>query len=261
MPAAWSSDGRWVAAGSELRRVRVYETTMGAQVAELRGHGGCAWCVCWSPDARFLASASFDGTVRVWDSKANWSCVRVLENHRTSVRTVAWSPDGRHLASGSMDGVVKICDVENEWIVVQSLKGRATREVSSVVWNGDGTRLAISTRSGEVRVWRIENNVVADGANEEMVDLKSVVAHDEFVPRFALTENADRVAYLATLGTSRKVAHTPAKKRLREPRRKDKIKVKMARLHAQEQGVEEGLTRATKEAERLLLGSNRESFT
>lgn len=32
----------------------------------LTGHVGAVYMVCWSPDSRFLASASKDSTVKVW---------------------------------------------------------------------------------------------------------------------------------------------------------------------------------------------------
>jgi len=141
--------------------------------------------------------------------------------------------------------------VKNEWAVVQNLKGRATREVTSVVWNEDGTRLAISTRSGEVKVWRIENNVGADEAVDNLPEC-DVLVEDSLLPGFAQTENADRAAYLATISMSTQGTHKPPTKRMREPRGRSKTKMKLARLAAQELEVQEGLVRATEEAEKIL---------
>ncbi|MEM9569739.1 MAG: hypothetical protein AAF900_02220 [Bacteroidota bacterium] len=47
--------------------MRVWEAKTGRQVQICQGHDSFVNSVSWSHDDRFLASASFDETVRVWD--------------------------------------------------------------------------------------------------------------------------------------------------------------------------------------------------
>ncbi|HMF15480.1 MAG TPA: hypothetical protein VKE94_24370, partial [Gemmataceae bacterium] len=54
----------------------------------------------FSPDGRFLATASEDQTVRVWDVKTGKEVVP-SRGHRAAVFSVAFSPDGNRLVSGS----------------------------------------------------------------------------------------------------------------------------------------------------------------
>jgi WD40 repeat protein len=52
----------------------------------------------FSPDGRRIATASHDGTVRIWDAGTGQE-VLTLRGHAGAVQSVAFSPDGRLLAS------------------------------------------------------------------------------------------------------------------------------------------------------------------
>jgi cytochrome c len=72
----------------------------------LKGHTAPIVGLVVSPDGSLLASASWDGTARLW-SLAD-GAVRVLEGHRQNVNGVAFLPDGRSLASVGYDQTLRI---------------------------------------------------------------------------------------------------------------------------------------------------------
>jgi len=80
----------------------------------LKGHVGYVWKVAFSPDGRYLASGSWDSTIKVWDLKASESAEPVtLRGHAGFIMCLAFSPDGRRLASGSgstRHGELKVWD-------------------------------------------------------------------------------------------------------------------------------------------------------
>jgi hypothetical protein len=69
----------------------------------ITGHSGPVYAAAITTDERFVASASQDGTVRVWTDVTK-STVLALRGHNHPVWDVAWSPEGHYLASASYDG-------------------------------------------------------------------------------------------------------------------------------------------------------------
>src|SRR5262245_36546748 len=65
----------------------------------LEGHTNTVKAVAFSKDG-LLASASADGTIRLWDPAAK-KAVGVLKGHESWVSTLAFSPDGKWLVSGN----------------------------------------------------------------------------------------------------------------------------------------------------------------
>ena len=87
---AYSPDGKILAtAGSTLWLYNADDLT---EITPLKGHTDFINTVTFSLDGQFLASASNDGTVRLWDT-ASYHQVAILP-HQHPVLSVAVSPDG-----------------------------------------------------------------------------------------------------------------------------------------------------------------------
>lgn len=82
----------------------------------LNSHSEGVSDVAFSADSSFLASASDDRTVRIWDVEggeaSSEGSVRVLRGHLSAVFCVAWNPRGDLVASGGMDETVRVWDVQ-----------------------------------------------------------------------------------------------------------------------------------------------------
>jgi transducin (beta)-like 1 len=103
-----------------------------------------------NPDEKplILVTASFDGSVRLWDARSG-SCISVLLRHRDSVYSVAFSPSGEYLASGSLAGQLYVWSVK-EGKPVRSFKGKG--DIFEVAWNAEETRIAACFSSNIVNV-------------------------------------------------------------------------------------------------------------
>ena len=78
-------------------------------IATMTGHSGPIPGVTYSPDGRAIASASYDGTLGVWDVRSGKRST-TLRGHRGEVYVVAYLDDGR-LVSGGEDGVLRSWDL------------------------------------------------------------------------------------------------------------------------------------------------------
>ena len=97
------------------------------------GHTLSINAVAYSPDGRWLATASADRTVKIWEATTGLE-VRTL-THSGVVWTLAFRPpDGRWLASAGGDGMIRLWEVStgqevHTWQVtrLQSILSRSVR--------------------------------------------------------------------------------------------------------------------------------------
>jgi len=116
----------------------------------LEGHRDGVYSVAYSGDGCTLASASYDDTIKLWDT-ATGQCRQTLEGHRNSVYSVAFSGDGCTLASASYDHTVKLWDTATGQCR-QTLEGHRN-SVQSVAFSGDGCTLASASDDHTVKLW------------------------------------------------------------------------------------------------------------
>src|SRR5262249_31872358 len=110
---AWSPEGTRLLAFSEEM---VHVCSVSRKQESLRFRADSAKTACWSPDGRWLATASannmpgvYSATIKVWNATTGkQECV--LRQGAQSINSLAWSPDGTRLAAAGND-TVKLWDM------------------------------------------------------------------------------------------------------------------------------------------------------
>ncbi|WP_116247809.1 WD40 repeat domain-containing protein [Nocardiopsis sp. FIRDI 009] len=120
--------------------------------AVLTGHTDTVRNLAWSPDGARIATASRDGTARLWD--AHGGLVRELRGHMGMVEMVSWSPDSRRLATASRDHTVRVWDADSGETLLRLTD--ATDVVRGVSWSPDGRYVAAASRDRVVRIWEAD---------------------------------------------------------------------------------------------------------
>ncbi len=76
----------------------------------LEAHPAEVSAAVFTPDSRILGTASYDGTLKLWDARTG-KAIRTLAGHQNLVMSLGVSPDGNTMATGANDNTIKLWDV------------------------------------------------------------------------------------------------------------------------------------------------------
>ncbi|GMF03204.1 unnamed protein product [Ambrosiozyma monospora] len=119
-------------------------------ICRMTGHQKLVNHVSFSPDGRYIASASFDNSIKLWDGR-DGKFIATFRGHVAPVYQTSWSSDCRLLVSCSKDTTLKVWDVRTRKLV-NDLPGHSD-EVYAVDWSVDGGRVASGGKDKMVRIW------------------------------------------------------------------------------------------------------------
>jgi len=170
----------------------------------LRGHEDGVSSAVFSPDDRWIVTASEDGTARVWRSDGTGE-PQILGNptppgqpHRGAVAEVtaaAFSPDGGRVVTASRDGIARIWTLDGATKpVVLDGEGGALLDAR---FSHDGARIVTANADGTARIWQ------RDGSGGTALRSQVLRGHNGAVNAAVFSPNDAWIATASADGTAR----------------------------------------------------------
>jgi WD40 repeat protein/transcriptional regulator with XRE-family HTH domain len=146
----FSPDGNQLA-GISGNAIKIWDAATGRELLTLNGHTGWVSGVAFSPNGKSLASASLDGTVKVWSLLSGAETVAVSSAPASSGTRVMFSPDGTMFATNGGDGSATLWDTHTGEPRL-TLRGH-NMAVLNVAFNFDGAYFATGSLDGTTIIW------------------------------------------------------------------------------------------------------------
>jgi WD40 repeat protein len=145
---AISPDNRYAAAGN--REIYLLDLEKKKHVATVKGHTKTIYGMDWLRSKNFLATASDDRTVRIWNEKGD--SVNMIRVNTGSPYSVVFSPDQRSMYVGMTNGLIKKYNTSN-WQETDSLK--PGKDLANLRIDPSGQYLLTCGQKGQLYLWNI----------------------------------------------------------------------------------------------------------
>lgn len=142
----------WVPVSDDtpLQTVRVFEVPSGREVMKIKQDGHLV-DVVFSPNGKYLGTASTDGTARVWEASSGREVGRLT--HEGLIFSIAFSSDNKYLATAGRDGSARVLDIANRNVIARM---NHKNYITNVVFSSDSKYLATYSREKHIiQLWDI----------------------------------------------------------------------------------------------------------
>ncbi len=165
-----SKDNKHFYAAIKGNIVKKYEANgKNLELETYTGHSDEVNAIDLSPDGNYMATASSDKTIMIWDLSTGKS-TKKLQGFEWKVTSLKYSTDGKYIVGGCNNGVAKLFEVESgKFISDFSTLGKNIRDVS---FSRNGKEIAVATHMDSEKFGAVVYNSGVISGNAPPVVIK-----------------------------------------------------------------------------------------
>jgi WD40 repeat protein len=165
---------------------RIFKPNRFSGFNRLEGHQGSVNSISFSPDGQQIATASDDGTARLWSRSGQ--LLHELKGHQTWVYDVSFSPDSQTIATASADRTARLWNRSGQ--LLHELKGH-TDAINSISFSPNGQTIATASNDRTVKLWNRAGTIL------------QTLKHPQAVRSVSFSSDGERLATAANDGMVR----------------------------------------------------------
>lgn len=151
-------------------------TITGEFIRSYTGHTDSITFAMFSPNGEWIASASYDRSIIIWDYKKG-IIKNVLKGHKDIVWRVAFSSDNKYVVSASDDKKVLIWEIENGNLI--ATLNSHNKRVNSVAFSPNNKWIISASSDGTAIIWDFMEDTIL-----KILDGNKWIASDFIFPTF-----------------------------------------------------------------------------
>ena len=162
------------------------------------GHTDSVTALAFAPGSLTLASASLDGSARLWDIAAKRTTA-TFRHPSGSILALAFRPDGRRLVTGGSDGIVRIWDVaQPAALPVEIRADPSLGRINALAYSPDSRWIVVGRENGLLlRIDAATRAVASFSTNRDVQGAVKALAFSSDGSRLAVSLVARRTGIAA----------------------------------------------------------------
>ena len=196
---AFSADGKTLASGDANKIIKLWDIDTHKERTTLSGHKNTISTLTFMPDGELLysgclASGSYDGTIRFWDTHTGKELVTFTSGHTEAVKAVAFSQDDANLAIAAFNGTVDVHSLKTGQALI-NFDDQHSDMASVIALAPDATRFVCQASEGLTLFSPYKNRFRGSYTNFGNVQLWNIISGEEISGPWQQVGNANAIKF------------------------------------------------------------------